>query len=331
MRAIRLLGVLAGLSFCTNIGWTCCLAFNVSNPMSLVDEKAIIVWDPERKLEHFVRQASFEGEAMDFGFIVPAPSEPKVAEAKGEAFDGLEVFVSKEMGGDSATTGFAGMDSAAEPAGSVEVIDQYLVGDFEVSILKATDGKSMLDWLRENNYDSRPAMEDWLDHYAKMGWYFAALKFVRPEDAQSPQTSAVRVSFTTDVPFYPYKMPEDTWPKGHVRPIALYFVSGGIARGQYRGSSKDWEAEVKWSGDLPREEAMTLATNIGLTADDIPEAATLTAFHNTENAQGYDQDLFFLTYRSILPTWAVLLVLALVTGGIVYLIVTRRKGAAATT
>ncbi len=326
MRALRLFGVLAGLSFCTNIGWTCCLAFNASNPMSLVDEKAIIVWDPERKLEHFVRQASFEGEAQDFGFIVPSPTEPKVAEAKGEAFGALEEFVARQDNGNRRTAGASseGLD-AAEPAGSVEVIDQYTIGDYEVSILKATDGKAMLNWLETNNYTNRPAMEEWLDHYSKMGWYFAALKFVRSEDAQTPQTSAVRVSFTTDVPFYPYKMPEDTWPKGHVRPIALYFISGGIARGQYRGSSKDWEAEVKWSGSLPREEAVSLATNIGLTADDIPEAATLTAFHNAENSQGYGQDLFFLTYNSILPTWAVLLIVVLAVAGLVYMFVTRKK------
>lgn len=303
------------------------MAFNVSNPMSLIDEKAIIVWDAERRLEHFVRQASFEGEAQDFGFIVPAPTEPKVAEAKKEAFARLEEFVAEELHKSRKSSGNDDDAADAAPAGSVELIDQYLVGDYEVSILKAIDGKAMLGWLKTNDYTSRPAMEDWLDHYSKMGWFFAALKFIRPEDAQTPETSAVRVSFATDVPFYPYKMPADTWPKGHVRPIALYFVSGGVARAQYRGSSEDWEAEVKWSGRLPREEAMTLATNIGLSADDIPEGTTLTVFRNSETAQGYDQDLFFLTYNSILPTWAVLIVIVLAIAGIVYLLVTRKKAA----
>ena len=294
--------------------------------MSLVDEKAIIVWDAERKLEHFVRQASFEGEAADFGFIVPAPTEPKVAEAKAEAFAGLEEYVASM----SRTKGFSIGCSAPEPtdaAADVELIDQYVVGDYEVSVLKATDGGSMLGWLEANGYTNRPAMEDWLDHYAKMGWYFAALKFVRPEDAQTPATNAVRVSFTTDVPFYPYKMPSDTWPKGHYRPIALYFVTSGVARAFYRDGGGDWEAEVRWSGALPRDEAVALASGIGLVPEDIPEGATLTAFHNTENATGYDHDLYFLTYTSVLPTWAVLVLLVAIVGGVVWMVVTRRRGA----
>lgn len=321
---MRALLVVLGASLSCSIGWTCCLAFSMSNPMSLVDEKAIIVWDAERKLEHFVRQASFEGEAADFGFIVPSPTEPKVAEAEEEAFTLLEDFVLRQDDGYGLTAG-AAAGSEDTATGGVEVIDQYMVGDYEASILKGSDAAAILAWLKQNGYDSRPAMEDWLGHYAVMGWYFAALKFVRPEDAHSPKTTAVRVSFTTDVPFYPYKMPTDTWPEGHFRPIALYFVSGGIARAQYRGDSRDWEANVAWSGRLPIEEAKSLAAHLGLEVTDIPEAATLTAFHNTRNATGYGQDLFFLTYTSVLPTWAVLLVLAAMVGGITYLVVTRKK------
>jgi hypothetical protein len=302
------------------------MAYSLSNPMSLVDEKAVIVWDADRNIEHFVRQAMFEGEAADFGFIVPAPTLPTVAEADGEVFSELSEFVDSQKNDRRGSTGFAGMESVdAAPAGSVEVIDQYMVGDYEASILKGSDGAAILDWLKQNGYDSRPAMEDWLGHYATMDWYFAALKFVRPEDAQSQQTTAVRVSFTTDVPFYPYKMPSDTWPKGHYRPIALYFVATGIARGQYRGDSRDWEAEVYWSGRLPHDQSSAVAKMIGISADEMPQNATLTAFHNTSNATGYNNDLFFLTYTSVLPTWAVLLVLAAMVGGIVYLFATRKK------
>jgi hypothetical protein len=221
-----------------------------------------------------------------------------------------------------------GTDSVAADAGAggVDVIDQYMVGDFEVSIVRASDGSSMLAWLKENNYTNRPAMEDWLDHYTEMGWYFAALKFVREEDADTPETKAVRVSFKTDVPFYPYKMPSDTWPKGHYRPIALYFVSKGIARGQYRQGGGAWEAREHWSGDLPREQAMELASNIGLQPEEIPEEATLTVFANTRNAQGYDSDVYFLTYHSVLPTWAVFVVLGLLLGGGVWLVLRKRAG-----
>jgi hypothetical protein len=70
---------------------------------------------------------------------------------------------------------------------------------------------------------------------------------------------------------------------------------------------------------------MALASNIGLAPDDIPEEAVLTAFLNTENAQDYDSDLYFLTYHSVLPTWALLGVVVLVVGGIAWLVVSRRR------
>jgi hypothetical protein len=305
----------------TAAAWACCLAFNAASPMSLVDEKAVIVWDPDRQMEHFVRQAAFEGEAQDFGFIVPAPTVPTVAEADGEVFAGLESFVSSKVREPSTA---ADTDSVAAGA-ATELVDQYLVGDYEVSILKAKDGASMLGWLKANNYTNRPAMEDWLDHYAKMGWHFAALKFVRAEDAGTPGTKAVRVSFKTDVPFYPYKMPSDTWPPGHFRPIALYFVSKGIARGQYRGSGDDWEAREVWSGPLGRERSVLLAGQIGLNPEDLPEEATLTAFYNTRNEAGYENDVYFLTYTSVLPTWAVLLVFGVGVALIVWWLLSRRR------
>jgi len=290
--------------------------------MTLIGERAIIVWDSVRQREHFVREAAFDGEAKDFGFIVPAPTKPEVAEADEEAFAELERLVPVPRA--PAGTESASTDSVAS---SVELIEQYMVGDFEVSVLKGTDGAAINGWLETNGYTSRPAMEEWLDHYAKMGWFFAALKFVRAEGQESPETTAVRVSFDTDVPFYPYKMPSDTWPEGHYRPISLYFVSSGVARGKYRGGDGEWEAKVRWSGDLPRETATKLASLVSLDQMDIPEGAKVTVFQNTANAQGYDQDVYFLTYTSVLPTWLIVVIALAVLGGFAYALIKSRRSA----
>ena len=323
MRALRLLVVLVGLSVSTNIGWTCCLAFADGTPMTLVGERAIIVWDAARQREHFVREASFDGEAKDFGFIVPAPTKPEVAEADEEAFQVLERLVPTmtSAGNDSVAASADAMDE------SVELIEQYMVGDFEVSVLKGTDGATINGWLKTNGYTSRPAMEAWLDHYAKMDWFFAALKFVRGEGQESPETTAVRVSFDTDVPFYPYKMPSDTWPEGHYRPISLFFVSNGVARGKFRGGDGEWEAKVRWSGELPRETARDLASLVSLDVMDIPEGATVTVFQNTENAEGYDHDVYFLTYTSVLPTWLIVVIAVAVIGGFTFALIKSRRSA----
>ena len=280
----------------SSAGIACCLAYG-EDPMSLVEEKAIIVWNPETGVEHFVRQASFDGDAKDFGFIVPTPNRPQVEEADAAAFDRLQRLVPQEPA--------AGTDSEpakSDRAGGIEILEQKRVGDYFVTILRASDGATMLTWLTNNGYNSRPAMEKWLDHYAKQQWYFAALKFVRKPESTDPKTTAIRVSFQTKVPHYPYKMPEDTWPEGHVRPVALYFVGPGKASAIYRDGKEKWEAQTVWSGPLPAAERAGLAKELNLRTEDIAPASTVTVMVNHRNEHGYDRDLDFQV-ASTVPTF----------------------------
>jgi hypothetical protein len=60
---------------------------------------------------------------------------------------------------------------------------------------------------------------------------------------------------------------------------------------------------------------------------DIPEGATVTVFRNTENAQGYDQDVYFLTYTSVLPTWLIVVIAVAVLGGFAYALIKSRRSA----
>src|SRR5213593_363344 len=41
--------------------------------ISIAEESAIIVWDPVRKVQHFIRRAAFDTKSPDFGFLVPTP------------------------------------------------------------------------------------------------------------------------------------------------------------------------------------------------------------------------------------------------------------------
>lgn len=300
----------------------CCTAYG-EHPINLVDEKVIIVWNPVRKLQHFVRQASFEGDATNFGFIVPTPSDPEVAVANAKAFARMAALVPREAlepsAGEWATAG--------TPPGGVNVIRETRVGDYMAAILQASDGESMVGWLKKNGYQSRPAMVGWLDHYAKQNWYFAALKFVREPDSVDSKTTALRISFKTDIPHYPYKMPTDTWPSGHVRPLALYFIGPEVAQGVYRGSSDRWEAERVWAGALPERTRTDLAKDIDINPKDIPDGAAVTVLVNWSNEHGYDRDLDFLGAgpipSSILPT-----VMGVGAGGgliILYFVMRRRS------
>lgn len=289
--------VITALIVVSALGLPCCTVYNEKTPVTLDGENAIIVWNAEKKIEHFVRQADFGGEADDFGFIVPTPTVPTVAEANEEVFNilaNLDPFRNEPT---------ASSEVDAVTAASVELIEQYEVGDFEASILKATNGEALNEWLKANGYSSRPAMTEWLDHYAKINWHFAALKLIRARDAQGPRTKAVRVSFQTDVPFYPFKMPVDTWPEGHYRPIRLYFIAEGVARGKYRGRRSEWRAKIDWSAPLDLYGHQRFADALGIAVEDIPKDATVTAFMNTDQSTDYSNDVYFLTYNSVVPTW----------------------------
>src|ERR1043166_8847703 len=55
-------------------------------------QKAFITWNPEEKVESFTVQPKFEGNAVDFGMVIPTPAKPKLDEMPREFFKELAVF-----------------------------------------------------------------------------------------------------------------------------------------------------------------------------------------------------------------------------------------------
>ena len=50
----------------------CCPAPPSGKPVVNADQTVIILWDAANRTQHFIRKASFQSEADDFGFIVPS-------------------------------------------------------------------------------------------------------------------------------------------------------------------------------------------------------------------------------------------------------------------
>ena len=51
-----------------------------------------ITWDPAKKMETFTVQPKFEGNALDFGMVIPTPSQPKLHEMPRDFFKHLAVY-----------------------------------------------------------------------------------------------------------------------------------------------------------------------------------------------------------------------------------------------
>src|SRR5207244_8445256 len=55
-------------------------------------QKAFLTYDPVEKVEAFTVQPKFEGNAVDFGMVIPTPSQPKLDEMPKDFFHALAVY-----------------------------------------------------------------------------------------------------------------------------------------------------------------------------------------------------------------------------------------------
>src|SRR5919109_4729411 len=55
-------------------------------------QKVFITWDPAEKVESFTVQPRFEGNALDFGMVIPTPGRPKLDEMPRDFFKELAVY-----------------------------------------------------------------------------------------------------------------------------------------------------------------------------------------------------------------------------------------------
>src|SRR5467141_453482 len=70
-----------------------CCYFSAKNADILQPaQKVFITWDPSEKLETFTVQPKFEGNALDFGMVIPTPSQPKLHEMPKEFFKHIAYY-----------------------------------------------------------------------------------------------------------------------------------------------------------------------------------------------------------------------------------------------
>ncbi|MEX0702417.1 MAG: DUF2330 domain-containing protein [Planctomycetales bacterium] len=247
----------AGLFFVTQVpGSACCPASPSGKPVVNADQTVIIIWDAATKTQHFIRQASFRSAADDFGFLVPTPSQPELAEAGDEAFPYLLKLTEPEYirqarprGGCSIGCGVSGDVKSAPP---VRVLAEKLVAGLQTVVLEADSADALVGWLKEHGYAYSPEIEAWAKPYVEAGWKITALKVAKEEGEadQSVAASALRISFQTDRPLFPYREPDPTQHAAALnakqRLLRIFFISDGPYHG-HLGEDASWSGRVAWS------------------------------------------------------------------------------------
>ena len=277
----------------------CCPVSRMGKNYRIADQRVLIAWDPQTKIEHFVRQAAFDPplspkklneqttsqrdesedrseskgvEPDDFGFLVPSPSEPQIEEADARVFDALETAIEPRIQiqdrwsvnpfplalspfllAASQTT--PRVNSSAAPTSGVAVLQSKKVAGYEIAVLRASDAGELVGWLKENNYEVRKDLQEWVEPYVRDGWLITAFKY--DIGSKRARVGSVRISFATDKPVFPYRVPKDQISEqGRGNLLKIFVVGPGHASGSLgqADSSLAWNrGKLRYSMPMERE------------------------------------------------------------------------------
>src|SRR5438045_7760414 len=148
-----------------------CCYFSAKNTDILQPaQKVFITWDPSEKVETFTVQPKFEGNALDFGMVIPTPSQPKLHEMPRDFFKHLAIysimkrreFAHSKLLPTHYGFGRGGMmpqaramaanakgerESGAEKKPTVIVLETGVVGSLDYKIIEATRADDLFQWL----------------------------------------------------------------------------------------------------------------------------------------------------------------------------------------
>jgi len=198
---------------------------DIAQPSQIV----FITWEPDEKVETFTVQPKFEGDAPDFGMVIPTPSQPKLDEMPKDFFRSLAVYTilkRREMPNTGSKRGwkgvlsnhdfrafgiFGGGGTQAKLPPQVIVVESGIVGSLDYKIIKAENAEDLFAWLRDHKYNYAGDVET-LNHYVRKKWFFTVMKIDTMQMVRGPDgrftgnVSPTRFRFTTDKPVYPLKI-----------------------------------------------------------------------------------------------------------------------------
>ncbi len=283
----------------------CCPAPPSGQPVVNADQTVIIVWDAATQTQHFIRQASFKSDADDFGFLVPTPSPPDLEECGNDAFPFLFKLTAPETqrvprpsGGMSCACSAPNSDP---PPSAVRVLQEKLVAGFNAVVLEADSPNALVSWLEEHGYAFSPEIEAWAKPYVESGWKITALKVSRDKDKDTDNNknmvaSALRMSFQTDRPLFPYREPD--YKNSAVvlgashRLLRIYF----LADARYQGGLTDevaWTGQVVWADKLKEEDQAKTFELLRISGSTVPANWWLTEFEDNWPYQVAPADVYF--------------------------------------
>jgi hypothetical protein len=226
-RVVWLLGpVLVGLAPIV-VDAACCYFSAKDADILQPAQKAFITWDPQEKVESFTVQPKFEGNALDFGMVIPTPSKPKLDEMPRDFFKTLAVYtilkkreqpqskllprpVYRFPKAAAARGGLGGVKSEKRQP-TIKILEEGVVGSLDYKIIEAGRADDLYAWLKANKYHYA-GDEATLNFYVKKKWLFTVMKIdtmqmkKNKDGSYAGEVTPTRFQFASDALVYPLKI-----------------------------------------------------------------------------------------------------------------------------
>jgi hypothetical protein len=166
------------------------------------EQKAVVLF--RKGTEDLIISPSYQGPTSDFAWVVPVPARPKVEILKGAIFHELAALTMP-----APPKGPYSADGHVSRNSGVKVLERKTVGAYDVSVLSATDGKALVNWLKANNYHVPKQVLGPVNSYVKQGWTFVACRIKAPKVSKGLHTGTLaplRLTFAAKNPVYPMKL-----------------------------------------------------------------------------------------------------------------------------
>ncbi len=171
-------------------------------------QKAIIVYDEERKHEELILSIKLLGASPEAAWVVPVPSIPQAKIASPEWFAQLSDLTQPNV--ETTYTCLLCPIILLAPGAEqsrVEVLSREQVGVYDVTVLSTEEPDALLRWLNKNGYTFPEEGLAILEAYLKEGWYFVATRALPGEAAKlEGDVQPLWLSFKAERPVYPMRL-----------------------------------------------------------------------------------------------------------------------------
>jgi hypothetical protein len=166
-------------------------------------------------------------------------------------------------------------------------------------VLETKSTEALVGWLKSRGYAFSPVVQAWAKPYVEAGWKITALKIAKRENGKGTKdvsASALRMSFHTDRPLFPYREPD---PKDYAaalqandRLLRIYFLGDRRYEGELTKESP-WTGIVAWTHPLKPAERAALLQRLRLPETTGPAEWWLTEFEDHWPYRAAPADVYF--------------------------------------